>query len=140
MRYLSLALLILFACNEKAQNEVIGDAALEETYWKLISIADEVIEHPDKDRIIHLEFYAEDSRISGYAGCNTVIGNYVLNDGSKIVMLAASTKMYCEDQMDTEAKFLQLLMEADSYEIVGNKLSITTFNNTVGVFEKFDKP
>ena len=135
-----MALLILFACSEKAQNEVIGDAPLEETYWKLISIADEKIKHPDKDRIIHLIFYEDDSRISGYAGCNTVIGNYVLNDGDKIVVLAARTKMHCEDFMDIEEKYLQLLTDSDSYKIVGHQLSITTFNNMVGIFEKVDNP
>jgi heat shock protein HslJ len=140
MKHLIWIMLVVFACSGTDNAEPLADASFTGTYWKLVSIADEPITHPAKNRLIHIVFYEEDSRISGYAGCNNVIGNYVLNDPDRISMLAASTKMFCEDSMDVEQKFLTVLTEADHYKIDGNQLSITTFNKVVAIFERVDEP
>ena len=140
MKHFIWILLIVFACSGAENAEPLADASFAGTYWKVVSIAEEPITHPSNNRLIYIVFYEEDNRISGYAGCNNVIGNYVLNDPDRISMLAASTKMLCEDFMDVEQKFLTVLTEADYYKVEGNKLSITTFNKVVAIFERVDEP
>jgi len=56
--------------------------------------------------------FKQDGEIVGYGGCNNFFGQYT-QDGTKLKIGAlASTKKYCQDVMDAEAEFIQILQAA----------------------------
>jgi putative lipoprotein len=69
--------------------------------------------------------FTTDNRVSGRAGCNRYTGGVTI-DGKKLkVGQVAATKMACVPAlMDQEARFLQALEAARSYELQGTKLRV----------------
>lgn len=68
----------------------------------------------------------EDSQVSGTTGCNSYGGEYEV-DGEKLSFGAMfMTEMACLDEgvMDQESAYLELLGQAESYELVDGVLTI----------------
>jgi len=66
----------------------------------------------------------EDGQASGTTGCNSYGGDYEL-DGEKIGFGAMfMTEMWCEDVADQEMVYLDLLNQAESFQIVDGVLTI----------------
>lgn len=86
--------------------------------------------------------FTEQGDISGFAGCNHYSGNYtltgeVLPDGRGITLGSVlSTKMYCTESSDLEARYLSTLQNARSYSITGDTLTITDRLGSALVFQR----
>lgn len=75
--------------------------------------------------------FENDSTITGYSGCNTYQGNYLLTGSSDpfgkgiVIQPLASTKKYCADSNTTEATYLEILQGTTSYLLnVNEELSL----------------
>ena len=59
----------------------------------------------------------EDSRASGFAGCNRFTGNYSLDGGKLTFGPLAATRMHCTEAMDLEAAYLEALGTIIRFEL-----------------------
>jgi len=103
--------------------------ALEDTTWLLISYGEPgslqaVLEGTE----ITAAFDSENGQVTGSAGCNSYFGGYELK-GGEITLTGpiGSTMMSCGEEIDQqEIEYLQILQNAESYEIDGNQLQINS--------------
>ncbi len=77
------------------------------------------------DSVITIEF-TEDGELHGTAGCNSYFGGYMIEDGVLTVGAIGSTEMWCEDLMEQEMAFLEMLQNAVSIELIESTLTIHT--------------
>ncbi len=96
---------------------------LEETEWHLVSLRDEEIELSEESRgTPYIAFFAEDSRVSGNAGCNQFTGGYELGEAGGLSFgNIAATKMMCAD-MSVEDRFMEIMDDVAGYTITGDRL------------------
>lgn len=113
------------------------DASLTETYWKLVSIAGQLYRHAGADREPHLTLRTDGNAVTGFSGCNTFNGRFE-RDASvgrlRFDQLAA-TQRACLDGMDSEARFLTMLQEANRYVIRGDALRLLRGDEVLLGFE-----
>ena len=99
-----------------------GNVSLENTYWKLVKLNDKPVQTGPDEKELFIQLLEEESRISGYSGCNNFSGGYELEkDKIKFGMLM-STKKMCMGAMEQEQEFLSALSETVRYVIEGEKL------------------
>lgn len=97
-------------------------ATLENTYWKLLQLGTAPVTIADPQREPHLTLLPEQKRVSGYGGCNRMMGMYTV-DGDKLTFgQMAGTMMACADGMQTESAFHKALGKVARYRIVAEKL------------------
>lgn len=113
-----------------------ADAALEGTNWVLETFIDgEMASSTVAGTTLTASF--EGGSITGEAGCNGYGGSYEVDGSSLTTEEIVSTMMLCEEPeglMDQEANFLDILNNAESYEIEGNSLTITASDGRGLVF------
>ena len=89
---------------------------------------------PDTD--VTIFFVSEDKEVNGTGGCNSYFASYDL-DGSSLSIPGpiAATEMWCGDEIgELERVYMEALQATESYEIRGDKLTITC-GDTVLNFE-----
>ena len=99
-------------------------AQLLGTYWKLTELEGEVIESPAGAREIHLVMQSENQRVTGFSGCNRMMGRYVLDGDAVRFAQMGGTMMACVSGMDTERKFLAMFTRVMRWEISGEALQL----------------
>lgn len=110
-------------------------AALEGVKWKLSQLVTSAgVEQVPANVDIHLQF--DNGKVSGRGGCNTVGGGYTKNGAELTFSALMSTKMYCEQTMAWETKFLAALEKSQIYAINGQMLEITCGDKGTLVFKK----
>jgi heat shock protein HslJ len=75
--------------------------------------------------------FGDDGRLSGNAGCNDYGGTYQLDGGLLSVKDLAWTEKFCLSPpgvMDLEGKYLALLPESTRYNIDGNELTLSYYD------------
>lgn len=107
------------------ESDMKPNASLTETYWKLIELnGNPVPPPPEGAREIHIVLRNDESRVTGFAGCNAMTGTYIVQEGQRLKFSRiASTLMACE-QMEIEKAFGEMLERVDSYSIKGDNLSL----------------
>ena len=109
--------MLLTACGASGASD--QSASLDGTSWVLTAFNKN---QPMAGREPTISF--EDGQASGTTGCNSYGGGYQLN-GDKISFDAMfMTEMFCEDVADQESIYLQLLGQAERYEVVDGVLTI----------------
>lgn len=99
-------------------------AQLLNTYWKLTRLGEQVISTPEGAREIHFVLHSDNQRVSGFSGCNRMMGSYVL-DGDKIKFdQMGGTMMACVPDLELERKFLALFPQATRWQITGETLRL----------------
>ena len=126
---LSIAVLELIACGNGA-----AEVPLEDTWWVLESYGKPGNLHMLlKDTEITLQFISTEAKIRGSAGCNQYSGGYEVNKDKLIIKPPiGSTMMACPPAvMRQEKNYLSILEAADSYQIKGGKLQISSGNKVL---------
>ncbi len=95
-------------------------------YWKLIELEGRpVTMTEDQQREIHIKLSAEQSRVSGFAGCNNFFGTYAFEKGMKIKFTElATTMMACPDLEVNEQAFLEVLNLTNNYTLYKDTLQL----------------
>lgn len=97
---------------------------LENTYWKLVRLADAPVVVEDGQREPHLVLHADETRVAGSTGCNRLIGSYQLAGEDLAFGQLGSTMMACADGMQTERAFLDALEKTASWRVLGEYLEL----------------
>lgn len=107
----------------KKVNPAIGKATLAETKWKLITLNGKVVTQKGK-KDYFLKLNSKDGKFSAYAGCNSIMGSYVMPSAFGLSFSnMAMTKMACPE-MVIENLFSKALEETDRYTIKDNILKL----------------
>ncbi len=123
---------LILAVSFDAMAANAADAALLNTYWKLVSIRGVPAE--DGRREAHLVF-KPDGGVSGSTGCNNLGAIYTLNGDQLAFSPIMTTRMFCREVARTERDFLRNLPEVGRFVIDGDRLELMTPSGvTVAIF------
>jgi heat shock protein HslJ len=85
---------------------------------------------------ITLKFDSVNTKAAGFAGCNQYFSSYSINQSSIEFSNVGSTKMFCEQTMGLENKFLEALSKSNAFKVNGNKLQLLQDDLVLLEFEK----
>lgn len=118
--------------------KVDSQEKIVEKYWKLIKLEGQDIKMADnQEREIYFRLKSDDQTITGFAGCNTMFGEYKLMDGNRIKFSKLGVTMkLCPDVDVNESEFLKIFELADNYTINNDRLSLNVGKRApLAVFE-----
>ncbi|HUH28905.1 META domain-containing protein [Gelidibacter sp.] len=107
-------------------------------YWKLKTLEGQDIKMADnQEREIYFTLQSQGNRVTGFAGCNTVNGEFTLEEGNRIRFKGMMTTLKaCPDVDVNESEFLKVFEIADNYTIVDDVLSLNVGRRApLAVFE-----
>jgi len=92
--------------------------------WQLVELRGQPL--PQLRRAPHILLQAEGHRITGFGGCNSVGGTFKLDEAALRIRFEEmmSTLMACEEGMETEQAFNEVLGMVDNYSLNGEQLSL----------------
>lgn len=130
---------IAIGCNStKKSNPESKDETITEKYWKLKTLdGKEVSMKKNQEREIFITLKTNENRLTGFAGCNSLSGEYKLEEGNRISFknVAVTMKM-CPDVDLNESELLEVFELADNYTIVNDVLSLNVGRRApLAVFE-----
>ena len=108
-------------------NSPDSEFKITDTYWKLIKLEGKDIANADNPHDQpHFMLITKDYRVSGNGGCNGFFGSYTLVEKDNRIKFEqlGSTKRMCADTVVNEHEFMQVLGQADSYKVIGDKLEL----------------
>jgi len=123
------AVLILAACAHDAgppapTTPAAITAPLLNTYWRLAQLGEQQVLTPADASEIHMVLHSENQRVTGFSGCNRMMGGYVLAGDSLRFDQMAGTLMACQQDMDIEKRFLAMFSQVKRWEISGETLRL----------------
>lgn len=111
-------------------------ATLENTYWKLITLAGKPVNVTDGQREPHLLLHPGQQHVSGSGGCNRIMGSYTLSGDRLDFGKLASTLMMCLQGGEQERDFLATLERTARWQVQGQQLTLLAADgNALAVFE-----
>ena len=130
---------IVIGCNSaKNTNLQSKDDTITEKYWKLKTLDGKAITmKKNQEREIFITLKTDENRLTGFAGCNSLSGEYTLEEGNRISFknVAVTMKM-CPDVDLNESELLEVFELADNYTIVNDVLSLNVGRRApLAVFE-----
>jgi len=97
--------------------KVTADTNVAGRYWRLVALRGTPLPQNKSGKEAHLQF-TTDGRVSGNAGCNSLMGSYQRSAGNRMRLGdLATTEMYCTDGMETESEFLKALSSTDNFSL-----------------------
>jgi heat shock protein HslJ len=113
-----------------------SSASLIDTQWKLAQLGEEIVTNPPGARAIHLVLQSQNQRVTGFAGCNLMMGRYVLSGDELKFDDMGGTKMFCEGRMEIEQRYLAMFDNVARWKITGNTLALLDADGkSVATFE-----
>lgn len=125
-RVLPLIALGLVLSAHKCNTGSASMAQLMDTKWMLQSLNGKAIEVPAgvDTPWLQLAGTGEERSLTGFGGCNKLMGGFQL-DGQRIGFPGVgSTKMYCENTAGLEKEFMTALRGTDTFNLDGNTLKL----------------
>ena len=107
-------------------------ASLENTYWKLTVLGNNLVAAAPQQREAHFILNPANRTVSGSGGCNRLTGSYELNGDRISFRNVASTMMACVEaaSMSTERVFLGALGRVTRWRITGQRLDLFDASGT----------
>lgn len=133
---LALISIIVTGCN--SSQKMTDNNPIVEKYWKLKTLEGKEIKmEKNQEREIYFTLKADATRVTGFSGCNTFTGEYILNEGNRIHFAnIAVTLKVCPDVAINESDFLEVFKLADNYTINKDTLSLNVGRRApLAVFE-----
>ncbi len=92
--------------------------------WQLSQLDGSPVSVPEGRELPHLKVDPTNNALSGFGGCNRLMGSVQLEGDRLSFPGLAGTKMYCQETMALEDKFTAALRDTDSYKLDGGKLTL----------------
>lgn len=114
------------------------DQTITEKYWKLkILYGKEIRMEEHQEREAYFTLKTDDNRLSGFGGCNEMMGSYELDDLQQIRFSKISTtRKACPLIQFDENEYVQMFEDAAQYKIGRDQL--TLLNNRNEELAKFE--
>lgn len=148
--FMSLIAFALISCggNKKSDNQTtVNETTIEQThndqiitekYWKLIKLDGKDVEMVEnQEREVFFILKTEDNTVGGFAGCNSITGEFELEDGNRIHFKNIGlTMMSCPDVDIDESELMEVFKLADNYRITNDVLELNVGKRApLAVFE-----
>jgi heat shock protein HslJ len=91
--------------------------------WNLTSLAGEALHLPEGVKTPFLTL-AKDGKLSGFGGCNQLMGSMKLEGSSLSFPGLGGTKMFCKAAQPTENAFMGALRSTNAFKLDGDKLML----------------
>lgn len=79
---------------------------------------------PASGQIPGLTFHAENSRVSGSAGCNQLLGTYIATGNQLQTALVSAPRMACPLNGNLEGELINTLAKVKTWNILGQRLEL----------------
>ncbi len=139
MRYLIVFLILLSGCRPSHKiGDLVGvpkERPLEKTYWVLTELDGKPIATINEAKKLHMLLDPVTQTASGFAGCNQFTGGYILEGKKLSIKNLASTRMFCQETMETETRFLQVLQETNEFKIIEHELFLSKGDQQLAKFQ-----
>ncbi|HET9863252.1 MAG TPA: META domain-containing protein [Steroidobacteraceae bacterium] len=99
-------------------------APLLDTDWKLTQLGERLIEPRQGGRELHFVMRSKDQRVTGFSGCNQMMGRYVLEGSELKFAQMGGTLMACTGDASLEREFLAMFGAVARWEISGQTLHL----------------
>ncbi|MCX4190186.1 META domain-containing protein [Methylophaga sp. OBS3] len=111
--------------------------SLLDTYWKLTRLHNQPVIITDGQREPSLIMASgDDPKVTGYDGCNRLMGSFYLKANTLKFRKMASTMMACENSMETAQRFHEALEVVHMWHIKGQNLELSDKDgNTLARFQ-----
>jgi len=117
----------------KACERRTARAELLDTGWRLVELGGMPVRLGPGQPTLQLA--ADESRASGFAGCNRMMGGYVLEGDALSFSQMASTRMACAEGMDLERAYLAAIGATTAHKLAGQVLELYAGDRLVARFE-----
>ena len=137
LKYLPLAAAIAMAGGCAATSDSVKqNASLTNTYWKLTQLdGTPVAMAPQQEREVRITL-TDDGKVTGFTGCNRVMGGYTVAGTALRFTQLAGTRMACPPPlMQLESAVLANLNSVTGYQLDGEKLILLKDGAPVARFE-----
>ncbi len=103
----------------------VGPTPLHATQWRAVEIPGVALTVVEAGRAPHFVLETEGNRVSGFSGCNRLMGSYQLDKDALRFSGLASTRMGCPAPiMEVEGAFLKALNATAGLRQDGNALEL----------------
>ncbi|WP_426076213.1 META domain-containing protein [Janthinobacterium sp. PSPC3-1] len=135
-RLLPLAAAISLAAGCASTAPVASTASLTNTYWKLVELhGARVAMTPEQEREVRITL-SDDGKVSGFTGCNRVMGGYtVAADVLRFTQLGGTRMMCPPPAMQLESAVLAHLNSVTGFRIEGEQLILLKDGAPVARYE-----
>lgn len=137
-----LLIMTLMSCKSVDQSTLKNDInqtdGLLDTDWVLTELKGHKIATSDaSSQNIHFTLHTDEQRVSGNAGCNSIMGTYTLEPNNKISFSAmATTRMACPDSKIKESEVLIIFKSTDTFSVSNGQLVLYQGNIVLATFAK----
>ncbi|WP_116133870.1 YbaY family lipoprotein [Tropicimonas sp. IMCC34043] len=115
--------MVLKMVDQDEPQPAVPDAALLETYWKMVTMMGEPVPVIDDMREPHVTLSEDGPRYSATVGCNMMSGAVTLEDDSIAFLPGPTTLMACQPPLDEmEQALQQVLGQATGWKIAGESM------------------
>jgi putative lipoprotein len=112
------------------------NAALTNTYWKLMTLNGEPAKLGANDKEVYFQMMEQDNAVRGFGGCNRYKGSYSFDENGLNLSPLASTMMACPEGMELEQQYHQALASMTSVAVDGETLTMKNeAGDVVATFE-----
>ncbi|MCI1754226.1 MAG: META domain-containing protein [Flavobacteriales bacterium] len=112
-------------CAGPADATATGNSGISGGKWTLRSIAGQAYKLPEGVEVPYLQVDSAMERISGFGGCNRLMGGISIHGDSISFPMMGSTKMYCEETQELERSFMQALGNSTTFSVKDDKLTLS---------------
>lgn len=114
-----------------------AEAALQETYWKLVALDGQTVAVPEGGREPHMILKGgETPGVSATVGCNQLAGGYTLEGDTLGFGPMAATMMACPEPLASlEQRLSQVLSGSRTWKVAGQTLTLRDGDRILAEFE-----
>lgn len=107
------------------------DQTITEKYWKLKVLYGKPIEmERNQERETYFTLKTDHNRLTGFGGCNQLMGSYQLDDLQQIRFSKISTtRKACTNIQFKETEFIRMFEDASQYKIGRDQLTLLNNRN-----------
>lgn len=117
-----------------------GDTSLGSHAWKLASFEGHDLAGIPNDRLPYLQFDVETHALSGYSGCNRIVGSFTVQGSQLHLSPLGMTMMACPETALPEHTFMAAVQTVNSYAIENGKLKLLHDGTLVATFTATSSP
>lgn len=134
MKNLALALTFFVTLSANKCNDSAGGmTSLLDKKWVFQSLAGQALTMPDGVQQPWLQLAGD--QLSGFGGCNRLMGGFKMDGSSLSFPGVGSTKMFCEGVQPTESAIKQMLGQVDSFKMDGGLLKLMGAGNELAALK-----
>src|SRR5262245_12853269 len=128
---LAFGVLLSLGCSAQRATEKsqVNPTTLENVQWTLLQLDGEAVKSSSRG-VPTLKLSSKDRRLSGFAGCNRMIGGYEPDAGAPKSTDMVTTRMACID-VTPEEPLLRALAATTRWNVTGNTLELIDASGTV---------